>query len=477
MNAFEAVIGLEIHAQLLTQSKAFCFASNRFGAEANTQVGPVSGGLPGALPVLNSEAVRLAVRAGLALGCQINRRSVFSRKNYFYPDLPKGYQISQFDEPLCGPGFVEIRSEDQKNIKRIQIERIHMEEDAGKSSHLASATLVNLNRSGVPLIEIVSKPDMRSAYEASTYLKKVHSILVYAGVSDGNLEEGNFRCDVNLSIRPLGQKELGTRAELKNINSFRFVEKAIEYEIARQIAVVESGGRVVQETRGWDAAAGKTFSMRSKEDAHDYRYFPDPDLPPLVVSDALIEDIRRSMPELPEQKKKRFVAEQGLGEYDAELLTSQRELAQYFEACVAAGASAKTAANWITSELLRELKKVDGDLQKNQVRPEQLAELIALIEKGTISGKIAKGVFEEMFASGASAGSIVQAKGLLQVSDPATVEAWVDQALAAYPSQAAELRAGKEKIMSFFVGEVMKYSKGKANPALVTELVNNKLKT
>lgn len=477
MNAYEAVIGLEIHAQLLTATKAFCFVANKFGAEPNSQVGPVSGGLPGALPVLNEKAVGLAVRAGLALNCQINRRSVFSRKNYFYPDLPKGYQISQFDEPICGEGFLDIRSEDEKSTKRIGIERIHMEEDAGKSVHLASSTLVNLNRSGVPLVEIVSRPDMRSAYEASAYLKKVHAILVYADICDGNLEEGNFRCDVNLSIRPIGQKTLGTRAELKNINSFRFVEKAIEYEIARQIAVVESGGRIVQETRGWDAAAGKTFTMRSKEDAHDYRYFPEPDLPPLVLTENFVEQVRRSMPELPEQKKKRFVSEQGLSDYDAEVLTSGRPLAQYFEDTVAAGAPAKLAANWITTELLRELKKFDGDVLKSPIRAAQLAELVRLIEAGTLSGKMAKVVFEEMFTTGQDARVIVEKKGLLQVSNTGALEAWVDQVLAAHPQQAADYRAGKTKLMGFFVGEIMKLSKGQANPPLVTDLVHKKLKS
>jgi len=475
MNAFEAVIGLEIHAQLLTASKAFCFAPNSFGKGENTQVGPVSGALPGALPVLNKKAVLLAVRAGLALNCQVNKRSVFSRKNYFYPDLPKGYQISQFDEPLCGEGFVDILPEGSTASKRIRIERIHMEEDAGKSMHMPSFTLINLNRSGVPLVEIVSKPDMRSAAEVTAYLRKIHSILVYADICDGNLEEGNLRCDVNLSIRPFGQKELGTRAELKNINSFRFVEKALEYEIARQIAVVEAGGQIVQETRGWDAAANKTFTMRSKEEAHDYRYFPEPDLPPLVLADGFIESVRIEMPELPEAKKARFVTEQGLSEYDAEVLTSSRDLAHYFEEVVAAGAPAKVAANWISSELLRELKNVEGDISKCPMHAAQLAGLLALIEKGTISGKIAKTVFEEMFQSGKDAELIVKEKGLLQISDSSSIELWVDQVLGANPAQVADFKSGKTKLMGYFVGEVMKLSKGKANPPLVSELVAKKL--
>lgn len=475
MRAFEAVIGLEVHAQLLTKTKAFCFVANSFGQEENSQVGPVSGGLPGALPVLNKEAVRLAVRAGLALNCQINERSVFSRKNYFYPDLPKGYQITQFDKTICGPGFVDIVTDERAGPKRIGIHHIHMEEDAGKSTHLASFTLVNLNRSGVPLVEIVSNPDMRSAAEAVAYLKKVHAILMYAEVCDGNMEEGNFRCDVNISIRPVGQKEFGTRAELKNINSFRFVEKAIEYEIARQISVVESGAKVIQETRGWDSAVSKTFSMRSKEEAHDYRYFPEPDLPPLVLGAGYVQDVRAKMPELPDQKKSRFIKEQGLSDYDAEVLTANRDLAAYFEKVVAAGATPKLAANWITAELMREMKSLENDFAKCPVQPMQLAELVKLVEKGTISGKIGKTVFEEMFRTGVDPQKIVEAKGLVQVSDSGALEAWVDQVLQASPSQVADFKAGKLKLMGYFVGEIMKLSKGKANPPLVTELIQKKL--
>lgn len=474
MKAYEAVMGLEVHAQLLTQTKAFCFVSNRFGESENSMVGPVSGGLPGALPVLNERAVELAVRAGLALNCTINRRSVFSRKNYFYPDLPKGYQISQFDEPVCGPGWVDIEPEGGTS-RRIQIERIHMEEDAGKSTHLGSMSLVNLNRSGVPLVEIVSRPDLRSPTEAVAYLKKLHQILVYAGICDGNLEEGNFRCDVNVSVRPLGQKELGTRTELKNINSFRFVEKATEYEIARQIAVIEGGGRVTQETRGWDAAAAKTFTMRSKEEAHDYRYFPEPDLPPLLVSDELVERVRRAMPELPDAKRARFVSTHGLSEYDAGVLTSSRELSAYYEETVVAGANPKLAANWITTELLRELKEVEGDLAKSPVKAKDLATLVGLVEKGSISGKIGKTVFGEMFRTGRPPDEIIREKGLAQVSDSGAIEAWVDEAIRSFPSQAASLRGGEQKLMGFFVGEIMKSSKGQANPRMVTELLRKKL--
>ena len=475
MKAYEAVMGLEVHAQLLTQTKIFCFVSNKFGESENSQVGPVSGGLPGALPVLNEKAVELAVRAGLALNCKINTRSVFSRKNYFYPDSPKGYQLSQFDEPICGEGILQVEVEGQKTSRRIGIQRIHLEDDAGKSMHLGSMSLVNLNRSGVPLIEIVSMPDMRTPAEASAYLKKLHAILVYAGICDGNLEEGNFRCDANVSVRPVGQKELGTRTELKNINSFRFVEKAIEYEIARQIAVIESGGQIVQETRGWDSAASKTFTMRTKEEAHDYRYFPEPDLPPLVISEDYIERVRADMPELPEAKKARFVGAHGLTEYDAEVLTSSRDLADYFERVVKIGGSAKLAANWITTELLREMKESESDMSRVPVSAESLSQMIQLVEKGTISGKIGKVVFLEMFKTGRGPQEIIQEKGLLQVSDGASIEVWVDQVLAANLSQCEDYKAGKVKLMSFFVGEVMKLSKGKANPGMVTELVRKKL--
>jgi aspartyl-tRNA(Asn)/glutamyl-tRNA(Gln) amidotransferase subunit B len=464
MAAWEAVIGLEVHAQLMTKTKIFCFVPNSYGVSENAMVGPVSGGLPGALPVLNDHAVELAVRAGLALNCKLNKRSVFSRKNYFYPDLPKGYQISQFDEPVCGEGHVDIPMDDKS--KRIGIERIHMEEDAGKSIHQATHTLVNLNRSGVPLIEIVSRPDMRSPFEAGAYLRKVHSILVYGEICDGNMEEGNFRCDANVSVRPMGQTKLGTRCELKNINSFRFIEKAIEYEINRQIALIESGGRVVQETRGFDSGAGKTFLMRSKEDAHDYRYFPEPDLPPLVLTDGYIEDIRRKMPELPEQKKARFVSQYGLTELDARELTTSRDLADYFEKAAAGVASPRLAANWILSEILR---------GPNSIKPEELSALLRLVEKGTISGKIAKTVFEEMFVSGGDPEKIVQEKGLVQVLDSGAIDAWVDQVLAASPSQVAEYKAGKEKVFSYFVGEVMKLSRGKANPQLLSETLKKKL--
>ncbi len=473
--SYEIVIGLEIHAQLLTQTKAFCQVAAIFGEKENTQVGPVSGGYPGALPVLNKEAVKLAVRAGLALNCSIQKKSVFSRKNYFYPDLPKGYQISQFDEPICGPGRIEIIVGDQK--KSIGIQRIHMEEDAGKSMHLASTSLVNLNRSGTPLVEIVSEPEINSAAEAVAYLKKIHSILVFGGVSDGNMEEGNFRCDVNISVRPVGQKELGTRTELKNINSFRFVEKAIEFETARQIAVLSSGGKVVLETRGWDSAAGKTFSQRSKEEAHDYRYFPEPDLPPLVLSDEFIEEVKKEMPELPEQKRERFEKLYSLTSYDAEMLTHSKELASYFEECVAAGAAPKIAANWILSELLREIKASEGmDISSSPVTPQQMAALLALIEKGSISGKIAKTVFSEMYKTQKDPSVIVQEKGLVQVLDETAIQEWIQTVIAQSPDVVAEFKEGKEKVFAYLVGQIMKLSKGKANPAIVGEKLREALK-
>lgn len=475
MNSYEIVIGLEIHAQLQTQTKAFCFVPVKFGEKENTQVGPVSGGLPGALPVLNKEAIHLAVRAGLALGCKIHPKSVFSRKNYFYPDLPKGYQISQFDEPVCGEGAVEINVDGTK--KSIGIHHIHMEEDAGKLTHLASTSLVNLNRSGTPLIEIVSQPDIRSAAEAIAYLKKIHAILVFAGISDGNMEEGNFRCDVNLSVRPLGQKEFGTRTELKNLNSFRFIEKAIEFESVRQIAVLSSGGTVIQETRGWDSAAGKTFSQRTKEEAHDYRYFPEPDLPPLILSDEYIADVKANMPELPDAKRDRFEKVYSLSHYDAETITSSKDIASYFEETVKAGATPKAAANWILSELLREIKTVEGaDITQSPISPAQMAELIALIEKGTISGKIAKTVFDEMFQTKKNPAKIVEEKGLVQVLDEGAIQGWIQQVIRDNPAVVAEYQSGKEKVFAFLVGQVMKHSKGKANPGVVGEKLKQALK-
>ncbi len=475
MRSWEVVIGLEVHAQLLTQTKIFCSVASSFGKEENTSVGPVSGGLPGSLPVLNRSVVELAVRAGLALNCEIHKKSVFARKHYFYPDLPKGFQISQYDQPICGPGWIDIQLESNRP-KKIHLERIHLEEDAGKSVHIGSMSLVNLNRSGVPLIEIVSRPDMRSPQEAGAYLRKLHAILVFAGVTDGNLEEGNFRCDANVSVRPLGETKLGTRTELKNINSFRFVEKAIDYEMARQIALIEGGGIVVQETRGWDSSSGKTFTMRKKEEAHDYRYFPEPDLPPLLLEDSWIESIRSKMPELPEQKKSRLIREYGLNLLDAESLTSSRDLCAYFESVVNLGANPKLSANWISSELLRALKEFDGNVQKSPISAQRLAELVQLIEDGTISGKIAKSVFERMLDHPEMPREIIRSLGLVQISDVMTVEQWAQDVVNLHPDQVSEFRSGKEKVLGFFVGEIMKRSRGQANPKVVNEVLRRVLK-
>lgn len=476
MNLYETVIGLEVHAQLMTASKVFCTAPNQFGDEPNTCVGVVSAGLPGALPVLNKRVVELAVRAGLALNCKINLKSVFSRKNYLYPDLPKGYQISQFDLPICSGGAVEI-VQDSGHKKSVELERIHIEEDAGKSVHSPMGTLVNLNRSGVPLIEIVTKPVLKSSKEAAAYLKKLHSILLFAEVCDGNMEKGNFRCDANISVRRIGEKKLGTRTELKNINSFKFIEKALEYEIARHIAVIEGGGKIVLETRGWDSAAAKTFSMRSKEEAQDYRYFPDPDLPPLVLSEQMIQQVSQGMPELPDQKRQHYENTYQLTAADAEVLISERSYSQFFEETVRAGANPKLAANWICTELLRRLKQDEGaELSTSRLTPTALAELISLIESAVISGKIAKGIFEELWKSGGSPKEIVERQGLVQVLDVSQIEAWVDAVIAEFPSQVESYRQGKDKLVGFFVGEVMKRSRGKANPPLVTELLHKKVR-
>ncbi|NCN26667.1 Asp-tRNA(Asn)/Glu-tRNA(Gln) amidotransferase subunit GatB [bacterium] len=470
-NSYEITIGLEIHAQLLTHSKAFCFAPSEFAATENTMVGPVSAGLPGALPVLNLRAVELAVRAGHCLNCTINSKSVFSRKNYFYPDLPKGYQISQFDLPLCSNGWIEIEF-GQNQKKRINIERIHMEEDAGKSTHFGSNSLLNLNRSGVPLIEIVTKPEITSSEEAVAFMKKVHSILTFAKVSDGNMEEGNFRCDVNLSVKPVGEKILGTRTEIKNINSFRFAEKAIAYEASRQIALIQNGQRVIQETRGWDAALDKTFSQRSKEEAHDYRYFPDPDLPPLVLTPHFIEQIIKDTPELPEAKKNRLAAKYRLSEYDASLLTSSSEVANYFEECISQGAPAKPAANWILGDLFSHLKlREELSIERSPIAPKALAELISLIETKVISGKIAKTVFSEMFNSGETASRIVKAKRLSQVSDSSQIQNWVNEVLQKNPEVVTQFQQGQSKVFAFLVGQVMKLSQGKADPEQVSVLL------
>jgi len=475
MARYETVIGLEVHAHLRTQSKIFCGCSTRFGDAPNANVCPVCSGMPGVLPVLNAKVVEFAVKAGLATGCRINPVSVFARKNYFYPDLPKGYQISQYEQPVCEHGHVDITVDGRD--KRIGITRIHMEEDAGKNIHSAAENLsfVDLNRSSVPLIEIVSEPDMRSPEEAVAYLKALRSILVYLDVCDGNMEEGSFRCDANVSLRPVGQTAFGTRAELKNLNSFRHVQKALEYEVERQGDLLDDGLPVIQETRLFDAAKNSTASMRGKEEAHDYRYFPDPDLVPLTLAAADVDRWRSELPELPAARRARFVTDFGLSDYDADVLTAERDLADYFEQTVAAGADPKKAANWMQSELLRECNLSGQSPLACLLPPSGLAGLIDLIDKGVISGKIAKQIFPDLYANGADPAEYVHQKGLAQISDTTALEESVDAVLAANPAEVEAYRGGKTKLMGFFVGQIMKATKGQANPALVNELLRKKL--
>jgi len=475
---FEAVIGLEVHAQLLTASKIFCGCSAAFGGEPNTHICPVCIGLPGALPVLNRTAVDYGIRAALALGCGIQQRSIFARKNYFYPDLPKGYQISQYELPLATAGMVEFPSRGE--TRSVGITRVHLEEDAGKLLHEGFAdadrkSYVDFNRSGVPLIEIVSEPDLRSAADAAEFFSRLRGILVWLGVNDGNMEEGSLRCDANISVRPRGQSALGTKAEVKNLNSFRFLQKALEYEIARQIDLLGDGGRVVQETRLWDADAGRTISMRSKEEAHDYRYFPEPDLPPVVVGAERLERIRRAMPELPDDRRRRFVEALGLPEYDAVQLTQSRALADYFEATVQAGAPAKGASNWIMGELTRALKEHGAEIASSPVDATRLAGLIALIENGTLSASMAKGVFEKMYNAGATAEAIVASEGLAQIDDESEIVRLISDVLAAHPDPVDQYRGGKTTAFGFLVGKVMKAAGGKANPKRVNELLRRAL--
>ena len=475
--AWETVIGLEVHVQLLTKSKIFSGASTRYGAEPNTQACAVDIALPGVLPVMNKEAARMAVKFGLAIGAEINRKSVFARKNYFYPDLPKGYQISQFEIPIVGKGQLKINVDGEEKI--IGITRAHLEEDAGKSLHedFHGMSGIDLNRAGTPLLEIVSEPDMRSAKEAVAYLKALHELVRYLEICDGNMQEGSFRCDANVSVRPAGQKEFGTRAELKNINSFRFIEKAIEFEVERQIDVIENGGEVVQETRLYDSVKDQTRSMRSKEEANDYRYFPDPDLPPLVVDEQLVEQVRETLPELPETKRLRFVEQYALSEYDAATLTDSRELADYFENTVkASGAEAKLVANWIMGDLSSLLNRHEKTIGESQVSVELIAGLLKRIADNTISGKIAKDVLEAMWNGEGDADTVIEKRGLKQITDTGAIEAIVDEVIANNPEQLADYRAGKDKLLGFFVGQVMKASKGKANPAQVNELLAKKLK-
>jgi aspartyl-tRNA(Asn)/glutamyl-tRNA(Gln) amidotransferase subunit B len=472
---YEAVIGLEVHAQLLTRSKAFCGCPTTYGAAPNTQVCPVCLGLPGALPVLNGEAVRLAVRTALALSCSIRQESRFARKNYFYPDLPKGYQISQYDEPFSDHGHLEIELDGAK--KTVGITRVHMEEDAGKNVHLQSASVVDLNRSGVALVEIVGDPDLRTGAEAAEYLRTLREILVFIGVNDGNLEEGSFRCDANVSIRPVGEMKLGTRVELKNINSFRFVEKAIAYEIERQSQVLAGGGRVVQETRGWNEDKGTTFSMRSKEEAQDYRYFPDPDLPPLRLDDAFVAEVKAAMPELPSAKRRRFKGELGLTPYAAQVLTAHPQVAAFFEEAAALGGksvSPTRVANFIQSEVLRDVQS-HGLTSAIPVTARQLVDLLALVDQGKISGKQAKEVYSAIAGTGESPAEVISRLGMQQVSDRGQIEEIVRQIVERSPKQAEQLRAGKASLMGFFVGQVMKETKGAANPQLVNDLLKQRL--
>jgi len=478
---YEAVIGLECHAQLLTKSKLFCSCSTRFGEAPNMNTCPVCLGLPGTLPVLNRVAVSLAVRAGLGLHCRVNPESQWARKNYFYPDLPKGYQISQYDRPLAQGGFIEISVNGSK--KKIGVQRIHMEEDAGKSLHegfpdSTRNTYLDFNRTGVPLIEIVTDPDIRSSAEAHDYLRRLKEILEYLDVNDGNMEEGSLRCDANVSVRLAGETKFGTRTELKNINSFRFVQKAIDFEIHRQIEVIEGGGRVVQETRLWNSNEERTVSMRSKEEAHDYRYFPDPDLPLLLVDREWIQQVERSMPELPESRRKRFIEEYALSEYDAGVLTATRALAEFFEETAKRSGQPKAAANWIMGDLLKFYKESNTDikdLSTSPVKPKMLADMISLVEKGTISGKIAKTIMEEMCASGKDPQKIIEEKGLVQISNTDEIEKIVSRVIEENPKPVEQYRQGKTGNFGFFVGQVMKATGGRANPQTVNEVLKKRL--
>jgi len=475
---FEAVIGLEIHAHLLTASKIFCGCGTSFGAAPNTHVCPVCLGFPGTLPVLNRAAVDDAIRAALALGCTVHGTSIFARKNYFYPDLPKGYQISQYEQPLATDGVVEFSVGGAS--RRVGITRVHLEEDAGKSLHegfpdSARKTYLDFNRTGVPLIEIVTEPDLRAAAEAAAFFSELRDLLVWLDVNDGNMEEGSLRCDANVSVRPVGTASLGTKAEVKNLNSFRFLHKALEYEIARQIDVLNDGGRVIQETRLWDTNAGRTVSMRSKEEAHDYRYFPEPDLPPLIVDADRIAGIRGAMPELPRARRERFVAQYGLPPYDAAQLTATRALADYFEAAVVAGAPPKPASNWIMGDVARLLKEQRLDIASAPISPPQLAGLLGLIESGSLSGSMARTVFDKMIETGRSAGDIVKAEGLAQIDDDAQLISLIEDVVSRNADAVAQIHAGKSATFGFLVGQVMKAAAGKANPKRVNELLKSAL--
>ena len=473
--SYEPVIGLEVHAQLLTKSKIFCSCSTQFGAEPNSHACPVCMGMPGVLPVLNKNVVEYAMKMALATHCRINGACNFARKNYFYPDLPKGYQISQYAQPLSEHGYVDIEQDGDK--KRIGITRIHMEEDAGKLIHdeHTQSSYVDLNRTGVPLIEIVSEPDMRNAEEAAAYLKRLHEILVYLEICDGNMEEGSFRCDANVSLRPKGETAFGTRAELKNMNSFRNVQRAIEYEIKRQQYILESGQEVIQETRLWDDSQGVTLPMRGKEEAHDYRYFPDPDLVPIVTNEAWIEEIKNSLPELPLEKRERFIRDYQIPLYDAGVLSSSRALADYFEEVAMHSGKPKIASNWVMGDVLRFLNEDKKDIKDCPIFPRSLADMINLIEDGTISGKMAKDIVVEMYRTGKQPQTIIEEKGMVQITDEDALAKTIADILAANPAQLEQYRGGKEKLFGFFVGQVMKATQGKANPQLINELLKKML--
>lgn len=475
---YEVVIGLEVHTELKTASKIFCGCSTKFGSDQNTNVCPVCLGLPGVLPVLNAKVLEFAVRTGLALNCKILPFSKFDRKNYYYPDLPKNFQTSQYDLPIAVDGHLDIEVGGEP--RRIGITRVHMEEDAGKLVHAGTITkseyaLVDYNRTGVPLLEIVSEPDIRSAEEAKAYLEKMKAILQYIDVSGCKMEEGSLRCDANISLRPKGETAFGTKAEIKNLNSFKAVQKGLEYEVYRQAEVLDDGGRVIQETRSWDDARGVTVSLRSKEQAHDYRYFPEPDLVPIVVDQAWVEDIGRSLPELPDARQARLMNDYGLSAYDAGVITASRAMADYFDATVATGADAKAAANWLMGELSRQLNAAGREIDDCPVAPAQLAGLIDLLVRGTISGKIAKTVFEAMWSSGKDASVIVKEQGLVQISDTGAIEAVVDQVIAANPQSVADFKAGKDRAIGFLVGQVMKETKGRANPEMVNKLLRERM--
>ena len=472
---FETVIGVEVHAQLRTNSKMFCGCGTTFGLSANSQTCPVCLGLPGSLPVINRTAVEMAVRAGLALNCTITANNRFARKNYFYPDLPKGYQISQYEDPICQYGWIEIAGGDKP--KRIHIRRAHLEEDAGKNIHETgtNGSRVDLNRAGTPLLEIVTEPDMRSADEVVAYLKGLRDILMYLDVCDGNMEEGSFRCEPNLSLRPSGQKEFGTKVELKNLNSFKYVKDAVDYEIKRQTKVLNEGGKIRQETRLWNIERGETAVMRSKEEAHDYRYFPDPDLVPLNLDKEWVEGFRATLPELPAVRTKRFVSDYGLPEYDATILTASKGMADYFESSVKLFNQPKTLSNWVMGELTRELNNAGIEISASPVTPERLVSLVRMVDKGTISLKVAREIFPELYGSGKTPEQIVQDKGLTQVSDEGALEQLITEVVSKHPSQVAQFKEGKLQVLGFLVGQVMKASAGKANPGKVNELLKKTL--